>query len=212
VAEHGAFQAKFYPRWRQDVFEAVLAHFRLDPKARAKHLSRGERAGLCLALTLAPDPELLILDDPTLGLDPVVRRGFIESIIYLTRREGRTVFFSSHQLGDVERVADRIGIMEGGVLRADCGIDSFRARVRRVRLRYPQALAADPQIPGLLHVRRVDSDLVVDFVEVEGSEAALRSVPAERADEPLLLEEAFVSYVGGPAGSRSFFDDMKGMP
>jgi len=78
VKECGDFQARFYPRWNEKVFRGVIGHFGLKPVARVKDLSRGERAGLCLGLTLAPDPELLILDDPGLGLDPVARRALVE--------------------------------------------------------------------------------------------------------------------------------------
>ncbi|MGO9585419.1 MAG: ABC transporter ATP-binding protein, partial [Limisphaerales bacterium] len=98
VKECGEFQSQFYPRWNEKVFRGVIGHFSLKPTARVKDLSRGERAGLCLGLTLAPEPELLILDDPALGLDPVAHRSLIESMIYLTRRSDRTIFFSSHQL------------------------------------------------------------------------------------------------------------------
>ena len=101
VRECSEFQSQFYPRWNEKVFHGVIGHFNLKPTARVKDLSRGERAGLCLGLTLAPEPELLILDDPALGLDPVAHRSLIESMIYLTRRSDRTIFFSSHQLADV---------------------------------------------------------------------------------------------------------------
>ena len=79
-----------------------------------------------MALALAPDPELLILDDPTLGLDTVVRRDFLESMIRLIQGSGRTILLSSHVLGDVERVADRIGIMVDGVLRVDAPTEDFK--------------------------------------------------------------------------------------
>jgi ABC-2 type transport system ATP-binding protein len=93
VSQAGSFQAGFYPRWNNRIFRGVLDHFGLKVETKVKHLSRGMRAGLCLALTLAPDPELLILDDPALGLDPVARRSLVESMIYLTRRSDRTIFF-----------------------------------------------------------------------------------------------------------------------
>ena len=73
VQECGGFQSQFYPRWNEKIFRGVIGHFSLKPAARVKDLSRGERAGLCLGLTLAPDPELLILDDPAMGLDPVAQ-------------------------------------------------------------------------------------------------------------------------------------------
>ena len=96
VRESGEFQSRFYPRWNDQVYRGVVGHFGLKPAARVKDLSRGERAGLCLALTLAPEPELLVLDDPGLGLDPVARRALVESMIFLTRKSDRTIFFSSH--------------------------------------------------------------------------------------------------------------------
>jgi len=103
VKECGQFQASYFPAWNQDIFETVLTHFRLTSKMKAGHLSRGQRAGLCLALTLAPEPELLVLDDPALGLDPVARRSLLQSMLYVTRKADRTIFFSSHLLSDVER-------------------------------------------------------------------------------------------------------------
>ena len=82
VRECGEFQSRFYPTWNEKIFRGIIGHFGLRPTARVKSLSRGERAGLCLALTLAPEPELLILDDPAMGLDPVARRSLIESMVY----------------------------------------------------------------------------------------------------------------------------------
>ena len=91
---------------------------------------------MSLALAVAPDPELLILDDPTLGLDTVVRRDFLESMIQIIQRRGRTILFSSHILGDVERVADRIGILVDGVLRVDCPTEHFKESIRKVVLEF----------------------------------------------------------------------------
>src|SRR5207245_3756494 len=95
--------------------EQILDHFAVPPEARIGKLSKGQRAQVSLALAIAPDPEVLILDDPTLGLDTNVRRDFLESMIRIIQRRGRTILFSSHVLGDVERVADRVGVMVDGV-------------------------------------------------------------------------------------------------
>src|SRR2546421_12945939 len=148
VRECGHFQSRFFPRWSDKIFRGVISHFALKDKARVKDLSRGERAGLCLALTLAPDPELLILDDPTLGLDPVARRSLVESMIYLTRRADRTIFFSTHQLSDLERLADYVAILDRSVLRACCPLDAFRESVKQVRLTFAGTPPRVPEIPG----------------------------------------------------------------
>ncbi len=147
VRECGEFQSRFYPNWNEKVFRGIIGHFGLRPNALVKSLSRGERAGLCLAVTLAPEPELLILDDPAMGLDPVARRSLVESMIYLTRRSDRTIFFSTHQLPDVERVADYIAVLDHSVLRACCPLEAFRNSIRQVRLRFAGAAASPAEDP-----------------------------------------------------------------
>jgi ABC-2 type transport system ATP-binding protein len=198
VKECGGFQSQFYPRWNEKIFRGVIGHFNLKPSARVKDLSRGERAGLCLALTLAPEPELLILDDPAVGLDPVARRALVESMIYLTRRSDRTIFFSTHQLPDVERVADHIAVLDHSVLRACCPLETFRNSVRQVRLRFPGTPPPLPKIPGLLQAFRSEGELRVTCVNYNGAtEAALRALaPAQIEQAPISLEDAFISYLG----------------
>lgn len=205
VKECGEFQAPFYPRWNDKVFRGVVGHFKLKPEAKVKDLSRGERAGLCLALTLAPDPELLVLDDPALGLDPVARRSLVESMIYLTRRADRTIFFSSHDLADVERVADHIAVMDRSVLRACCSIETFREKVRQIRLSFPGNPPQLPEIPGLLQAYRTANELRVVCVERNGAtRQALNSLSPSKVESlPLSLEEAFLSYLGD-RGEKSF--------
>jgi ABC-2 type transport system ATP-binding protein len=205
VRQVGDFQSRFYPTWNDKIFRGVIGHFGLRPAAHVKSLSRGERAGLCLALTLAPEPELLILDDPAMGLDPVARRALVESMIYLTRRSDRTIFFSTHQLADVERVADHIAVLDHSVLRACCLLETFRNSVRQVRLRFPGAPPPLPRIPGLLQVVRAEGELRLTCVHYNGStEAALRALaPAQMEESPLSLEDAFISYLGD-RGEKSF--------
>src|SRR5215469_8309296 len=199
------FQSKFYPRWNEKIFRGVIDHFGLKEDARVKNLSRGQRAGLCLGLTLAPDPELLILDDPTLGLDPVARRSLVESMIYLTRRSDRTIFFSSHQLSDVERIADYIAILDRSVLRASCPLETFRQSVREVRLRFSGSPPSLPEIPGMLQVFRKEGELRLTCVHYNGAtERALRALsPAQLETIPISLEDAFISYLG-ERGEKSF--------
>ena len=205
VRQCGEFQARFYPTWSEKVFRGIIGHFGLRPSSLVKSLSRGERAGLCLALTLAPEPELLILDDPAMGLDPVARRSLMESMIYLTRRTDRTIFFSSHLLADVERVADHVAVLDHSVLRASCPLDAFRTSIHQVRLRISGALPPLPAIPGLLQAVRSEGELRITCVHYNGTtEAALRALaPAQMDTVPLGLEDAFISYLGD-RGEKSF--------
>jgi ABC-2 type transport system ATP-binding protein len=206
VQECGRFQASYFPRWNQEIFEAVITHFRLTAKMKAGNLSRGQRAGLCLAMTLAPEPELLILDDPALGLDPVARRSLLQSMLYVTRQPERTILFSSHLLSDVERVADRIVVLDGGVLRADCTVERFRERLRHYVLKFRETPPATPPLAGLLESFRTDRELAVTIAnptaETETQLAALRPESVEPVE--MTLEDAFISYVG-EHGEKTFF-------
>ena len=213
VRECGDFQRAFYERWNDEVFHAVLSHFRLDMKTKAGNLSRGQRAGLCLALVLAPEPELLVLDDPALGLDPVARRSLIQSMLYVTRKADRTILFSSHLLSDVERVADEIAVLDRGVLRACCKQDTFRRRVRQFTLRYAGAEPELPAITGLLQSFRTENETSLTVANMSGGEeAALRALPGVGVEEVALsLEDAVVSYVS-ERGEKSFFTkDLEGV-
>jgi ABC-2 type transport system ATP-binding protein len=211
VREHGEFQRRFYPRWNDAVYQTVVRYFQLDPAARVGTLSRGERAGLSLALALAPEPELLVLDDPALGLDPVARRALLEAMVYVTRGEGRTILFTSHLAGDVERVADRIAVLDRGRLRACCTLEWFRRQVRRVVLRFAGPAPATAAVPGLLRGLRTDRELVLTIANFDGrTEATLRELGPARMDEvPLDLEEAFISYLDQGA-ERSFLATTPG--
>ena len=205
VHDCGEFQSRFYPQWNEKVFQGIIDHFNLKPEARVKDLSRGERAGLCLALTLAPEPELLILDDPAVGLDPVARRSLVESMIYLTRRADRTIFFSSHQLADVERVADHIAVLDRSILRACCPLDVFQKRIQQVRVRFKGESPPLSKISGLLQLSRSANELRLVCVGRKGAaERELRTLGATEVEQiPISLEDAFISYLG-ERGEKSF--------
>ncbi len=206
VKECGRFQASFFPNWNQDIFETVITHFRLTPKMKGGQLSRGQRAGLCLAMTLAPEPELLVLDDPALGLDPVARRSLLQSMLHVTRQPNRTILFSSHLLSDVERVADRIVVLDGGVLRADCTVETFRDRLRHYVLKFKGTPPSTPGIPGLLESFRTDHELALTVANASPETEALLAALGPESLEPveMTLEDAFVSYVG-ERGEKTFF-------
>src|SRR4029453_9280505 len=104
----------FYPRWDPQYANALRGQFSLDPAARVRSLSQGQQAKAGLIVALAFRPELLLLDEPSSGLDPVVRRDILEAIIRTVADEGRTVLFSSHLLDEVERVSDQIAMIHRG--------------------------------------------------------------------------------------------------
>lgn len=206
VGECGRYQARFYPHWNDRVFSAVIDHFALSPMARATDLSRGERAGLSLAMTLAPEPELLVLDDPMIGLDPVARRALLEAIVYVTRRRDRTIFFSSHLLSDVERVADHVAILDRSVLRASCSTESFLRHLRQFVLRYPGRPPQLPAILGLVDALRSDTEIRLTIANLNGdAQRVLSSLgAAEVMEVPVSFEEAAISYLAH-RGERTFF-------
>lgn len=203
------FTRPFYPAWNQDLFDQILDHFQLDRKKKIRHLSKGQHAQVSLALGIAPDPELLILDDPTLGLDTVVRRDFLESLIQIIQKKGRTIFLSSHVLGDVERVADRIGVMVDGVLRVDCPTDEFKQSIRRVVLSFDTSPPAFTGCAGLVaaHVEERRLELVIVGFGESHRELLAALTPSPRSIDvvELNLEDAFIEYTRGSRRAMPVF-------
>ncbi|HZZ30280.1 MAG TPA: ABC transporter ATP-binding protein [Pirellulales bacterium] len=208
VSEAIRFTRRFYDTWQENFLDSILDHFRLSLRQKIGRLSNGQRAQLSLALALAPDPELLILDDPTLGLDTVVRRDFLESMIHLIQRSGRTIFFSSHILGDVERVADRIGIVIDGVLRVDCPTDHFKSSLRKVALEFTGSVPELPPLAGLVSQRQYGGKLELTVVGYGQEQAALvESLGAASVDVvEMNLEDAFIAYTRDPAPPLPSFE------
>jgi ABC-2 type transport system ATP-binding protein len=207
VREAVAFTTSFYPAANRAFVDQILDHFALAPTAKIARLSKGQRAQVSLALAIAPDPELLILDDPTLGLDTNVRRDFLESMIQIIQRRGRTILFSSHVLGDVERVADRVGVMVDGVLRVDCPAEHFKRSVRKVVLEFGRQPPPVPACPGLLSDWQVGTRRELVFVgygpRQQAAVAALEPRRVEVAE--LNLEDAFIEYTRGPRRALPLF-------
>jgi ABC-2 type transport system ATP-binding protein len=207
VGEAVRFARAFYPRWNGPLVEQILNHFELSPRAKLRRLSNGQRAQVSLALAVAADPELLILDDPTIGLDTVVRRDFLESLIQIIQSRGRTILFSSHILSDVERVADRIGVLVDGVLRVDCPTDHFKETLRKVVLEFDDEPPKFPAMPGLVSDRQVGH--MRELIIVGYNEVHLRAAEAlaPRAIDvmELNLEDAFIEYTRGPRRGLPIF-------
>jgi ABC-2 type transport system ATP-binding protein len=187
----------FYPNWDPKYAEDLREAFDLDPKAKVKTLSRGQRARAGLLVALAHRPELLLLDEPSSGLDPVVRRDILGAIIRTIADEGRTVFFSSHLLDEVERVADRVAIIHQGRIALTASMDEIRESHRRLTLRFRQAMSQPPALVGTLACEGGGAEWT--YVCSGGSEQLRRAAEAMGAtvvDEAALsLDEIFVSRI-----------------
>jgi ABC-2 type transport system ATP-binding protein len=215
IADHGRYQAACYPRWNQSIFDSVVRHFRLRSGDRARSISRGQQAGLCLAMVLATEPELLILDDPAFGLDPVAGRSLVEAMLFVTGKQDRTILFSSHQLSDVERVADHIAILDQSILRVCCPVETFRNKVRQLVLRFSgdaPAIPAMPAVPGLLRCVRFENELRLTIVDSSpNTDDWLRSLNAAQIETvPISLENGFLDYLNDRGSSGSLLSEIGG--
>ena len=129
VGEIVAFTRSFYPRWRADLEQHYLRKFELAPGHSIKGLSRGTRTKLALLLALCRGAELLMLDEPTSGLDPAMAEEVLQALVGHVAGEGSTVFFSSHQLAEVEQIADHVAIIDRGQTVVSGALDDLRERV-----------------------------------------------------------------------------------
>src|SRR5580698_6267472 len=146
VAELMRYTQAFFPAWDEAYAVELREAFDLDPRARIKNLSRGQRARAGLLAALAHRPDLLVLDEPSSGLDPVVRRDILGAIIRTITDEGRTVLFSSHLLDEVERVSDHVAMIDRGRIVLDGPLDVVKGRHRRVAIRLDSARDHAPRL------------------------------------------------------------------
>ena len=149
VSDLASFSARLYSQWRQPSFDARLDRFAIAPRSRFGELSKGQRKQVMLTLALAGSPKLLILDDPTLGLDVVARKSLFEEVIADMADHGITVLITTHDLAAIESIADRVGVLRGGRLVLDEEMENVRARFRRIRFAGQADALADLQTAGV---------------------------------------------------------------
>ncbi len=206
VGEILDFAGRLHPRWDPALAAGLQRRLDLDPRARISTLSRGNRAKVALVLAVACRPEVLLLDDPTAGLDPLVRREILEAILGALSEEGGAVVYASHLVHDVERVADRVVVLDGGRLRLEGSLDEVKGRVRRARAVFEDEAPSSIALPGCMDVRSDGRVLSVVAEAANGDlEAALRGLGARSVEvEPLSLEEILVALLrsGGPAAEE----------
>jgi ABC-2 type transport system ATP-binding protein len=191
------YTASFYPDWDVALADDLLDRLGLDRQWPMNSLSQGEGRKVALGANLAFRPSLLVLDEPAQNLDAVVRREFLETVLELFRTEGMTVLLSTHLLTDVERVADRVILIENGRLRVQAGLDDLKDRVKALRL-IPRNGRPVPEVelPGTLCRRRLGKEILVtveDYTDGRARAAAEQAgVDVDVVDLP--LEEIFIAY------------------
>jgi ABC-2 type transport system ATP-binding protein len=178
ASELKAMQRSYYPQWNEEVYRNVIANFDVDPQQKVGSLSRGERAGFNLAMALAQSPELLILDEPTLGLDVVARQEFLDAVLFCTQTD-TTVIYCSHQMEEVERLADELIILEKGKLRLQATPADFSMRVQAWIVDATFSALVREKVPNLLSGRRIEDSyhfFVLDAGDSFGSQLALLGI------------------------------------
>ena len=188
----------FYPEWDAAFAEEMRKIFGLDPTARVRTLSKGQRAKAGLLLAQAHRPDLLLLDEPSSGLDPIVRRDILEAVIRTVADEGRTVFFSSHLLEEIERVSDHIAMLHQGKLVLCGSLDEIKSRHRRVTLHFDRPPVVRPRFRGALTIAGDGKEWTV-ISNGENSRTEWTAAGARIVDESgPSLNEIFVAHVGAP--------------
>ena len=189
------FTAAFYPRWRADLEQRYLRTLELPLDRKVKALSRGTRTKLALLLALCRGAELLILDEPTSGLDPAVTEQVLQALVAHVAGEEMTVFFSSHQIAEVDQIADRVAIIDRGRAVVTGALDDLRENFRRIQLVFDgEAPDASFRAPGVERVRRKGRVLTV--LSSAGAERILdearRLNPTSVDVVPVTLKEIFL--------------------
>jgi len=191
------FTQPFFPKWREDLERRYLEVFELPTTRKFTDLSKGMRSKLMLLLAMARGADLLILDEPTDGLDPAATEEVLRELAGMAA-DGTTIFFSSHQLAEVELIADHIGIIDGGKLVVAGALDDLKARYQRLQVVFADGVRSPSQwVEGVEHVRqegRVLSILASGNVEAIAEQA--RSLPGTSVERyPVTLKEIFLEHV-----------------
>jgi len=188
----------YHPKWDMDYADTLIKTFQLDPRQKIKTLSRGQRAQTGLIAAVAHRPDLLLLDEPSSGLDAIVRKDILKEVVRAVADDGRTALFSSHLLDEVERMSDVITMIHGGKIVLHGELDAIKESHQLLNIHFPEAPKKMPRIPGALSMEGYENDYqAVCNGELEQAKAAIQSMGGEIADaRNASLEEIFVARVG----------------
>jgi ABC-2 type transport system ATP-binding protein len=196
LAWHMSFVQSIYSQWNQPYAETLLRRFDLKPEQKVKGLSHGQRVKAALLLALARRPRLLVLDEPTTGLDPVARQEVLGELMAVLADEDRTILFSSHNTLDVEQISDQITFIDRGRIIASDNKEIFLERWRRLQL----VLSPEADLPSLPGVVEVGGSERLPVLVTNRFDPAMVSACNDagatvQAVDPMTLEEIFVANV-----------------
>ncbi|HSP15035.1 MAG TPA: ABC transporter ATP-binding protein [Thermoanaerobaculia bacterium] len=196
VGRVAQFCSRLYSRWNGTTVSEPLKRFSISPDARFGTLSKGQKKQVMLAVALAVSPELLVLDDPTLGLDVVARKSLFDEVISDMADRGTTTFITTHDLAGIESLADRVAILKDGHLVLDESMETLKSRFRRIRFASaPVALANGSLLAASVTQWGSGTEAVVSNYDDVAFER-FRSTTNVAEIAPMSLEEIFIAVAG----------------
>jgi ABC-2 type transport system ATP-binding protein len=199
ASQLAAFGRRLYGAWDEKGVFDRLRRFRVPTDLPFQRLSKGQKGQLALTLALAPLPDLLVLDDPTLGLDAVARKELFEELVGELADRGTTVFLTSHDLAGVEGIADRVGILREGRLLLDEKLETLKERFKTLRWASDPSAAGDllsPMEPLRMTATGWGAEAVVQRFNEEAASALAEGAGRELESSPMSLEEIFIALTG----------------
>jgi ABC-2 type transport system ATP-binding protein len=192
------FTRPFFPKWRNDLERRYLEIFELPPECKIPELSKGMRSKLMLLLAISRDADLLILDEPTDGLDPAAIEEVLRELVTLAAESGTTMFFSSHQLAEVDLIADHIGIIDQGRMIVSGSLDDIKARYQRLRVVLEDPVDLPTRWEEGVESVRLEGRMVSILASrnVDGIVEQAQSIPGAIVERyPVTLKEIFLEHV-----------------
>ncbi len=193
VTDVTKMQKNLYKNWQQSIYDSVIGNFDVGPEQKISELSRGERAGLNLSMALAQAPEILILDEPTLGLDVVAKQAFLEALMHTETNLNSTIIYCSHQMEEIERIAENIIIIDSGQVKYNASPDDFCEKISYWIFNADQSLSAFENLDGVLSVKFIEQQyhLIAAEQDRESVVQTLGSIGAcDIINAPISLDKA----------------------
>jgi len=188
------FTAAFYARWNHALAARLLGDWELDPKQKIGELSQGQRQKLAIVRAIAPEPDLLVLDEPVASLDPQARRAFMAELLELMKAPGKTVIFSTHITADLERADADISLLRDGAIQFTRPLAELRERMHRAVLTRTGGWPQAPVTAGLLKatLKGDEAQLLVEDMNLDSLHALATREGATLRIETPTLEDLFV--------------------